>query len=144
MSSDPKYLSLLADLATQDPLDLDPLIFDVPQRAPASDFKAPALPPSTALWKTSEDGASHIGLRLTRRLENPSFLAARLAAIAVERQIIPVFLSHIGVSGMQRFGFRVEQMSGTTDAERAACEDQLRRFWNMAMIIDAADIEKLG
>jgi hypothetical protein len=41
---------------------------------------------------------------------------------------------------MQRFGYRVELISGSNESEMHACEDQVGRMWNLAIIVDAADI----
>ena len=52
----------------------------------------------------------------------------RLAAFAIERDVEIVVLSEADCSGFERFGFRVERIAGDTPEERAACEDQIRRF----------------
>ena len=102
------------------------------------------LPPSATLWDMPDDGPSRIGVRIRAPVENADLLAARLASIALERDIEPVFLSYIARSGMQWFGFRVEQLSGLTEQAQQSYEEQLARFWRLALIIDAAEITQLG
>lgn len=138
------YLSILANLSCRSPLDLDTLLFDAPLSGSDIDAGAAAFPPSSSLWSLTDDGPSRIGLRIRAPIENADVLAARLASIAVERQIYPVFLSYIDQSGMQRFGFRVEQLSGLTEEGQAQFEAQLARFWRFALIIDSSEIEQLG
>ncbi|MEE4186884.1 MAG: hypothetical protein V2I76_00365 [Roseobacter sp.] len=138
------HLSILANLTSQAPLDLDPLIFD---RLKAADKCYPAeeaFPPSPAIWERPDGGPSYIGVRVRAPIKNTDFLAARLASIAVERQIHPIFLSYISKSGLQRLGFRVEQLFGLTEQSQARFEKQLSQFWRFAMVIDASDIDRLG
>ena len=136
--------SSLANLSRDTPLDLDPLIFDAsPDRH--SDISQPVLiPPSTALWRGSGERSPRIGIRIREPLLEAHFLAARLAAIAFERHVVPVFLNHVASSGMQGFGFRVEYISGSTEAEREFCEQQIKRFWNLAIVVDAVEIDQLS
>ena len=97
--------SSLANLSRDTPLDFDPLIFDAsPDRH--SDISQPVLiPPSTALWRGSGDRSPRIGIRIREPLLEAHFLAARLAAIAFERHVVPVILNHVASSGMRGFGF---------------------------------------
>jgi hypothetical protein len=46
-----------------------------------------------------------------------------------------VVLNETDRSGLERFGFRTERISGTTQEARAACEDQIRRFWNLDLVL---------
>ena len=61
--------------------------------------------------------------------------AMRLAAFAIERDVEIVVLNESDRSGLERFGFRIEQISGDTPEARAACEDQIRRFWNLDLVL---------
>ena len=47
----------------------------------------------------------------------------------------PVVLSGSDRSGIERFGFRVDRISGDTAEERAACEDQIRLVWNLDLVL---------
>ena len=58
-----------------------------------------------------------------------------LAQMAAEKAAHPVILSHVDVTGLEKFGFRVERVAGNTEAERHAAEEQLKRFWNIVLVI---------
>lgn len=141
MSAPSKYATHLGNLTRHAPVQLDPVLF-AGSTTPGTDiaFVDVGPPVSPALWARPEGELSYIGIRVTAPIEQTHALAADLAALAVERQIIPVFLSRIGQCGMQQFGFRVEMVGGTDEDQRQACEDQLTRLWNLAMIVDAADV----
>lgn len=138
------YPRILANVSPHAPHDLDHALFGAPTRADSLGVGPDMRPPATGLWTLSDAHISRVGIRITAPVERPAFVASRLAAIAIERQVLPIFLSHIAPSDMLRFGFRVEHVSGATEAARAVCEEQIRRFWKIAMIVDAADVEKLG
>lgn len=144
MISERKHLSILANLTSRAPLDLDPLIFDKPLEAESCYPRRDAFPPSAAIWKTPEDSPSYIAVRIRKPIKNPNFMASRLLSIAVERQIHPIFLSYISKSGLQPLGFRVEQLFGLTEQSQALFEFQLMQFWQFALVIDASDIEHLN
>lgn len=61
--------------------------------------------------------------------------AMRLAAFAMERDVEIVVLSEADRCGLERFGFRTERIAGDTPEARDACEDQLRRFWNLDLVL---------
>lgn len=103
----------------------------------------PVVPLSPALWQRDE-GWACLGIRVTEPPDDVTALARRLAAVAVERGIIPVILSPLDQSGFERFGFRVERLSGATPEARAAEEAELQGFWNFALILDAADLAAIG
>lgn len=144
MISDRSHLSILANLTSCTPLDLDPLIFGKPLMADKCCPRRDEFPPSAAIWGTPDISPSYIAVRIREPIKNPSFLAARLLSIAVERQIHPIFLSYISKSGLQSFGFRVEQLFGLTEQSEALFEAQLMQFWQFALVIDASDIERLS
>lgn len=137
------YEEILANLSRNEPFDLDGIIRSAPGTVNVSDPRLPSSLPSATLWEMPEDIPSRIGVRIKTPIENADLLAARLAAIALERDIQPVFLSYIARSGMQRFGFRVEQLSGLTEQAQQSYENQLTRFWRLALVIDAAEIKHL-
>lgn len=144
MKPERDMLSILANLSPHVPLDLDAAIFEAPDRAPDHAPAPRAAPPCATLWTMPEADMSYIGLRITAPIQHEERLAARLAAIALERRIQPVFLSYIGKSGMQRFGFRVEQLTGLTPSAQKEFEAQLVRFWGLALVIDASQVAHLG
>lgn len=144
MTPERSHQSILANLSSHSPVDLDAIIFDAPRAGDVSDPDVALFPPSSAIWDMPEDGPSRIGVRIREPIQNADFIAARLASIAVERRIHPIFLSYIRRSGIERFGFRVEQFFGLTEQSQANFETQLSRLWRFALIIDASDIERLG
>lgn len=138
------YEDILANLSRNRPLDLDRLISCERRTEHVSDPRSPSLPTSATLWDMPEHGPSRIGVRVKAPVENADLLAARLAAIALERDIQPVFLSYIARCGMEGFGFRVEQLSGLTEQAQQGYEKQLARFWRLALVIDVEEIQHLG
>ncbi len=101
------------------------------------------LPPSHSIWPMNEPDRVAIGIRVTAPLEGEAEIATRLVAMAVERGITPVIFSTIASSGFERFGFRVERLCGANAREIAACEEELKRFWDIAVVVEAADILKM-
>jgi len=127
MTISSKYAAILGNLTRNTPLQIDPLLFgDSPKQGANLAF----IDPRPTVF----------GIRVSHPIADQHAVAADLAAVAVERQIIPVFLSRVGDCGMQRFGFRVELIGGANEDEMHACEEQVSRLWNLAIIIDAADI----
>lgn len=141
MTTEEKYLSVLTNISPNAPLDLDPLLFSSASAKPVNAVgKGGSFPPSAKLWDRVEDQTTYIGIRVKTPIREPQTVGAYLAAAAVERHIVPVFLSWNGLCGMQQFGFRVERISGATEAECIHCEEQVVRFWNMAIVVDVADV----
>ncbi len=138
------YARILANLSRAAPEDLDAAVFEAPKRAARCGFDPAQRLPATALWAFSDERVSRVGIRIVTPVNQPEFMVARLAAIAIERKVLPIILSHIGASDFTRFGFRVEHVSGATADERRQCEEQIKRFWKLAMIVDASDVARLG
>lgn len=137
------FLTILSNLSNRRPVDLDSTVFAARNKSKRGAAGILAFPPCAALWEFKNSGNSCIGVRIRAPLENPEFLAARLAAIALERQINPIFLSYINRSEMQQFGFRVEQLSGLPKGAQQQFEAQLVRFWQLALVIDSSEISSL-
>jgi hypothetical protein len=136
-------LGILSRLHDAEPVDLDALLAaDAGPKGGALPTGAGA-PLSPALWQF-DAGWACLGIRVTEPSEDVTALARHLAATAVERGIIPVILSTLDQSGFERFGFRVERLSGATPEARAAEEAELQGFWNFALILDAADLALMG
>jgi hypothetical protein len=143
MTTDDQWLEIIQNITSQAPVDLDPVIFskrahDLPGAFPAP-FQLEDLPSAT-LWSRPMDGTSYIGLRVRTAIADVAPIAMRLAAAAIERKVIPIILSTQGRSGFERFGFRCELVYGSNESEFSACEAELARFWNLAIVIDAADV----
>lgn len=143
MISSPDYVSILSNVSRHTPLDLDRALFGRPDEGALVELDTTCTHQTTCLWPSSDPSVSNIGCRVKTPIKDPQYLAARLAAIALERQIHPIFLSYIADSGMQRFGFRVEQLSGLEEAAQLQCEAQLTNFWNFAIVFDASELEQL-
>ena len=62
-------------------------------------------------------------------------VAARYAALAVEKECEVIILSHQNNSGFERFGFRVERVAGADATANAVCIAQLRQFWELEIIL---------
>ena len=75
------------------------------------------------------------GVRVDEQTTDETTLAMTIAQMAAEKGAFPVVFSHVENCGLQRFGFRVERISGATPAEVAACEEQVKKFWNIVVII---------
>ena len=63
-----------------------------------------------------------------------------MAALAVEKRIVPIFISWVGNCGLQHFGMHVEHIAGADAAACADYEEHLKRMWNLAIIIEADEI----
>lgn len=139
------YSERLANISPHAPTDLDPALFGkLAKKAPMPVELAPGPAPAGLLWDFTDPTLTFIGLRVTAPIEAPAHLASKLAAAAIERQVIPIFLSHLPNCEMLRYGFRVELVTGADENARAAAETQLKRMWNLALIIDIADADKLS
>jgi len=129
--------ALLARIVPDDADDVDLLArsFD-PRTAPAGEDVFPdvdaVLLPNAALRR--RDGVC-IGLHVAAELGDAADRAMRLAAFAAERDVEVVVLAGADDVGLQRFGFRIERIAGATPAARAGCEDQIRRFWNLDLVL---------
>lgn len=132
-----RWNAILLRVGTHDADDLDTVVgaFDPRRRAPGRDlFPATdaVLMPSA---RTKRPEAVCIGLRVLAELPDAADRALRLAAFAIERDVEVIVLAHCDRSGLERFGFRCERITGADEAARAACEDQVRRFWNIDLVL---------
>lgn len=144
-----KWLDIVSGLSGAAPVNIDLQIEAGTARPPrvAPDRfwpEAAFRAPSVSLWQWRDADHSCFGIRVTEPVALPNRVALRLAAAAVERGVIPIILTTLPVSGFERFGFRTERLFGATPEARAACEAELMRFWNMAIVIDAGDVALLG
>jgi hypothetical protein len=135
---DPKqWNALVSRIGPHDADDLDALLapFDQRRGGGRDVFPAPeaVLMPNAALKRAD---AVCVGLRAsTTDASDAADRAMRLAAFAIERDVEIVVLSETDRSGLERFGFRIERIAGDTPEARAACEDQIRRFWNLDLVL---------
>jgi hypothetical protein len=132
-----QWNAILSRIAPQDADDIDELLapFDEHQVAAGHDiFPLPeaVLMPQTAFKRAD---AICVGVRIAVADETASDRALRLAAFAIERDVQIVVLSEADRSGLERFGFRIDRVAGESPEARAACEDQIRRFWNLDLVL---------
>ncbi len=147
MMSDDIWSDIAARLSPSAPVDLDALL---PQDRPRPggwlerEVGAGWVAPARAIWASRPGGAATIGVRVTGELDNVARTAARLVAIATERNVTPIIFTTLASCGLERFGFRVERLSGANARQQAVCEAELMSFWDIVIVIDAAQIGSLG
>lgn len=137
------WQDVLSRISNSKPIDLDPLIFEDRKVKIGNAIKLPAqndpTPLSKKLFPKCDVTQSYIGLRVTSANSDHTQIAVRLAAAALEKGVIPIILTTLNESGFERFGFRVERLTGSTKKELSRQEKQLTAFWGLAIIVDVAD-----
>jgi hypothetical protein len=133
-------LAAVTRLSRAAPEDLDPLLAGFDRRAarPGQDIAPCPAPQRLPALPLAQKDAVAIGVDLTAPPADATDLAFRLAALAAEQDVEVVVLSTEDYSGLERFGFRTEKIAGATAAERAACRDQLCRFWGIELVLPVA------
>jgi hypothetical protein len=132
-----RWNAVLARVADRDAADIDDITgaFDPRRRPPGREIFpeiAGALMPETAM---QTPGAVCVGVRVSAVHPDAPDRALRLVAFGAEKDVEIVVLTELGYSGFERFGFRTERIAGATEAARAACERQIRRFWNIDLVL---------
>jgi hypothetical protein len=84
-----------------------------------------------------------LGVIVSSSILKPASVAAQLASMAMERSIEPIIFSRIGMCGLERFGFRVEDTSATDHTSSLTLENQLSSFWNITVSIDVEQLSIL-
>jgi hypothetical protein len=143
--TDPFWLDVIARLSAEEPHDIDMVLSgagEAPRPSAPGLLDGPGLR-SSRLW-ARDDTRSHIGIRVDRPPRDLRRIALRLAAAAAERGVVPIILTTLGRSGFEQFGFRVERLPDGPPEAVAAFEAELRRFWDMALVISLSDVERLG
>lgn len=145
--TDEYWSDVMSRVTWNKPVDLDAVVFEPEpettrkkRKSKMRDRKTSYVSPSHVLWQSDENARSYIGVRVNEALPDCSQAASRMAAAALERGVTPIVLTTLADSGFERFGFRVERLAGETDTERAQCEDELKVFWNMAIVIDVTEL----
>lgn len=134
MSNWTKRISQITPLA---PTSLDDVLAPLDPRygkEGSYSFPQDAITPELATPLKSEELVA-IGVRVTEDTPNRVALAMKLAQMAAEKEAEPIVLSHVDATGLERFGFRIERIAGATEAERAAAEAQVIKFWNIVLVI---------
>lgn len=145
--SEETWLGVISRISAHEPVDLDSVVFDrksAPVDNLVADNSAVQTAHSTLLWDRGDANASFLGVRVNQRLTDCTQAAFRLAAAALERGVTPIILTTLPDSGFERFGFRVERIVGATEDEHKFLENELKQFWNLAIIIDITDVTSLG
>jgi hypothetical protein len=132
-----RWSTILARIVPQDANDLDALLV---RFEPRSGNEGRELFPSDEGVSRAEPALKRadmvcVGLRVTAPLADAAAdRALRLVAFAAERDVEVVVLAHAEVTGLERFGFRVERIAGDTPEDRARCEAQILRLWNIDLV----------
>ncbi len=128
---------LLSRIVPHDADDLDALTggFDRRQTAPGRDVfpEVAALLQPQDSFKRPDTVA--VGLRVSSTLTDACDRAMRLAAFAAEQDVEIVVLARTDVTGLERFGFRIERVAGATPEAQAQCERQIRDFWAIDLVL---------
>lgn len=95
---------------------------------------------SSVCWPLANTDQANIGVRISNPVENLVELASALIAIAAERDITPIIMSPLNLPDFSQFGFRVERIAGSTAKERAICEDEIMKFYSIAVVVDAENL----
>ncbi|MEE9387396.1 MAG: hypothetical protein V3U96_02195 [Paracoccaceae bacterium] len=144
------WFEISARIVAGAPAEIDDVLFDDLAGKPAAggcpdnQMAKPWILPSKALWKQSASERVAIGVKVTEPMGNAVQIATQLVAMAIERGITPVILSSIPISGFEQYGFRVERLAGATPAQQAICEEELKQFWDIAVVVNAQDILNMG
>jgi hypothetical protein len=132
-----RWTAILSRIDPRDAADIDDIARDfdpraaVPGRDVFPDVEGCLMPRATF----KREDAVAIGLRIAAEPTDAADRAMRVTAFALEREVEVVVLSDCDRSGFERFGFRVERVTGDTEARRAACEEQIRRFWSIDLVL---------
>ena len=137
------WLKVLGRTTPDQPVHLDDLITGDIRPSGTVVFPQSDLTPSAALWAHETGSHTYIGIRIHEPPHVISKVARLLAAAAIEREVFPVILSRVDISGFEQFGFRIERIPEDEDAARAA-EEEIRKFWDLAIIIEGHEIGLLG
>jgi hypothetical protein len=132
-----RWTAALARVTGHEAADIDDITgaFDVHRGAPGRDIfpELDGAPMPETLMK--RPGAVCVGVRIAAPPADAADRALHLIAFALEKDVEVVVLSDVDTTGFERFGFRVERISGDTPEARSACERQICRFWNIDMVI---------
>lgn len=136
MSSE-EWTQALLRMSRQDADDLDDLLAaHDPRQKPLGREVFPPIDPALAHGtEMKRPDEVVVGVKIVAWAPDLADRAVRLAAFALERDAQIVVLASGDGLGLERFGFRSERIAGEEPAERQACERQIRRFWNIDLVI---------
>jgi hypothetical protein len=132
-----RWSALLSRIVPQDADDIDGLTAGYDRRRGAAGADVfpdtpPLLEPRDAFRRAD---TICVGLRVATTLTDAHDRAMRLAAFAAEQDVEVVVLAHTDVTGLERFGFRIERIAGATRQARERCERQLLQFWGIDLVL---------
>ena len=141
---DNMWFEILSRASPNVPVSLDDLLNDDhdPQTIGKVVFPQMRLAPAVNLWPREQGGPVYIGVRILEPPETPYTVARLLAAAAMERDVYPIILCRVDYCGLERFGFRVERIPEDSAAAQAA-EEEIRKYWDLAIIINGHEIGML-
>lgn len=142
--SESDWNRVLAALSPNQPTDIDAdLLFEVSAPVAASRVEPARTAPSPNIWSFASPITSFFGVRVLGQPTRPEKIAARLAACAIEREVIPIVLKSEPFCGLELFGVRTEYVgtpSGGWDAELIA---EVTAFWDLAIVVDLNEVDAL-
>lgn len=131
------WTSIITRISRHEADQIDALLgrYDPRKVTPGSDLFPGAVPRSRSGIAFRKPGLACIGVRVVEPRADVHKVAMHLATLALEKNAEIIILSYPDYSGLERFGFRTERISGATPEERAACEEQILRFWGIEIVI---------
>jgi hypothetical protein len=133
----PSYADCITRITSEEATPLDDVVSAADPRCDpiGRDLFFPEMPPVLPDARMARPDVVAIGIRIDTVRGDLPRLALQLAALALEKECQIVVLTTLPYSGLERFGFRTERIAGATEDERAACEAQIRAFWNIELVI---------
>jgi hypothetical protein len=126
------WLAIISRISSFRPLDLEPIVGAHSKVKAVEQNSVPVhylgglgTPPSSKLWPKDDASVSYIGVRIEKELSHPTQVAFRLASVALERRVVPIIFATSPDCGFERFGFRVELLSGNSPEDTRASEGEL-------------------
>lgn len=131
-----RWNSLLSRIIPQDAADLDDLTrrYDRRSVTPGRDIFPEIGPTLHGEGRFQRADMVCIGLTVAAPLPDACDQAMRLAGLAAEQDVEVIVLSHVDLTGLERFGFRIERISGDAGT-RERCEEQIRQFWAIDLVL---------
>ena len=132
-----RWISLLPRIVPHEADDLDDLTsaYDVRAGSAGHDILPkinPALHCENAFRRAD---TVCVGFRVSRPLPDACDHALRLASLAAEQDVEIIVLALTDVTGLERFGFRIERIAGAGPETRDLCEQQVLRFWGIDLVL---------
>lgn len=132
-----RWMEVINRVTPQQPVNVDDLLRPLdPRSRDTGDYTFPvAVAEMPMVTPFARESTICFAARITEDTQDRVALAMKLAQMAAEKDAMPIILSHLEYSGLERFGFRVERVAGATEEERAAAEAQIVAFWNIIVVV---------